>query len=172
MSIRVSELSTNVKLAAVPQHVVVLTPDNFDEIVLDQNKDVLVEFVLELVAESEDDKKAILGRIEEEANNLKGSSATYGKVYAKLANKYIEKGSDYANKEVERLGRVLDKAIGSVFTIKASNVNSKDSPTLRWRSACLTPSGSGNDRVVGGRWRGGVSVVSPTRVKTWPLRFP
>ena len=35
---------TNVKLAAVPQNVVVLTPDNFDEIVLDQNKDVLVEF--------------------------------------------------------------------------------------------------------------------------------
>ncbi|XP_033144453.1 protein disulfide-isomerase like 2-1 isoform X3 [Brassica rapa] len=38
------EGGTNVKLAAAPQNVVVLTPDNFDEIVLDQNKDVLVEF--------------------------------------------------------------------------------------------------------------------------------
>lgn len=35
---------TNVKLAAIPSSVVVLTPDNFDEIVLDEKKDVLVEF--------------------------------------------------------------------------------------------------------------------------------
>lgn len=35
---------TSVKLAAVPSDVVVLTPDNFNEIVLDEAKDVLVEF--------------------------------------------------------------------------------------------------------------------------------
>lgn len=35
---------TNVKIAAVPSDVVVLTSDNFEEIVLDEKKDVLVEF--------------------------------------------------------------------------------------------------------------------------------
>ncbi|GMP63829.1 hypothetical protein CsSME_00025361 [Camellia sinensis var. sinensis] len=39
-----SEGGTNVKIAAVPSNVVVLTSDNFDEIVLDDAKDVLVEF--------------------------------------------------------------------------------------------------------------------------------
>ncbi|KAL3638259.1 hypothetical protein CASFOL_017630 [Castilleja foliolosa] len=39
-----SEEGTNVKIASVPSSVVVLSPDNFDEIVLDENKDVLVEF--------------------------------------------------------------------------------------------------------------------------------
>ncbi|CAN8314466.1 unnamed protein product [Cochlearia groenlandica] len=220
------EGGTNVKIATIPLRVVVLTPDNFDDIVLDQNKDVLVEFyapwylflhchgcfaspllfpntyeevatafkqeedvvianldadahksigekygvngfptlkffpkdnkagqdysggrelddfvsfinekvgtsrdskghltskagivesldalVKELVGAGEDDeKKAILARIEEEASNLKGSAARH--LYSKLANKYIEKGSDYnANKEVERLGRILGKSI-------------------------------------------------------------
>lgn len=32
------------KIAATPSNVVVLTPDNFDAVVLDENKDVLVEF--------------------------------------------------------------------------------------------------------------------------------
>lgn len=39
-----SEGGTNVKIAAVPSSVVVLNSDNFDEIVLDTTKDVLVEF--------------------------------------------------------------------------------------------------------------------------------
>ncbi|KAF3552235.1 hypothetical protein DY000_02002603 [Brassica cretica] len=214
------EGGTNVKLAAAPQNVVVLTPDNFDEIVLDQNKDVLVEFyapwcghckslapvyekvatvfkqeegvvianldadahkslgekygvsgfptlkffpkdnkagqdyeggrdldefvgfinekvgtsrdsqgqltskagivesldalVKELVAASEEEKKTILSRIEAEASNLKGSTTRYGKLYSKLAKSYIEKGSGYATKEVERLGRVLGKSISPV----------------------------------------------------------
>ncbi|PSS26501.1 Protein like [Actinidia chinensis var. chinensis] len=38
-----NEAGTNVKLAATPSNVVVLTPDNF-ELVLDETKDVLVEF--------------------------------------------------------------------------------------------------------------------------------
>ncbi|KAG8045388.1 hypothetical protein GUJ93_ZPchr0008g13153 [Zizania palustris] len=39
-----TEGGTNVKLAAIPSSVIVLSPDNFDTIVLDANKDVLVEF--------------------------------------------------------------------------------------------------------------------------------
>ncbi|KAJ4968427.1 hypothetical protein NE237_015128 [Protea cynaroides] len=39
-----NEGGTNVKIAAVPSNVVVLTADNFDEVVLDESKDVLVEF--------------------------------------------------------------------------------------------------------------------------------
>ncbi|KAL8545460.1 hypothetical protein ACS0TY_005568 [Phlomoides rotata] len=39
-----TEAGTNVKLAAIPSNVVVLTSENFDEIVLDEKKDVLVEF--------------------------------------------------------------------------------------------------------------------------------
>ncbi|CAN6345351.1 unnamed protein product [Urochloa humidicola] len=39
-----SEAGTNVKIAAVPSSVVVLTPETFDPIVLDETKDVLVEF--------------------------------------------------------------------------------------------------------------------------------
>lgn len=32
------------KIAAIPSNVVVLTGDNFDKVVLDETKDVLVEF--------------------------------------------------------------------------------------------------------------------------------
>lgn len=39
-----NEGGTNVKIAATPSDVVVLTPENFDSIVLDETKDVLVEF--------------------------------------------------------------------------------------------------------------------------------
>ncbi|PKI73947.1 hypothetical protein CRG98_005672 [Punica granatum] len=39
-----NEGGTNVKIAAVPSNVVVLSSDNFDEVVLDETKDVLVEF--------------------------------------------------------------------------------------------------------------------------------
>ena len=39
-----TEGGTNVKLATVPSSVVVLTPETFDSIVLDETKDVLVEF--------------------------------------------------------------------------------------------------------------------------------
>lgn len=37
-------LGTNIKIASIPSSVVVLTADNFNEIVLDEKKDVLVEF--------------------------------------------------------------------------------------------------------------------------------
>ncbi|KAJ4820808.1 Disulfide-isomerase [Rhynchospora pubera] len=39
-----TEAGTNVKLAATPSNVVVLTPETFDQVVLDETKDVLVEF--------------------------------------------------------------------------------------------------------------------------------
>ncbi|XP_061338419.1 probable protein disulfide-isomerase A6 isoform X2 [Gastrolobium bilobum] len=39
-----TEGGTNVKIASVPSNVVVLTPENFNEVVLDETKDVLVEF--------------------------------------------------------------------------------------------------------------------------------
>lgn len=38
------EGGTNVKIAAIPSNVVILTADNFGELVLDETKDVLVEF--------------------------------------------------------------------------------------------------------------------------------
>jgi protein disulfide-isomerase-like protein len=39
-----SEAATNVKIAATPSSVVILTEDTFDSVVLDETKDVLVEF--------------------------------------------------------------------------------------------------------------------------------
>jgi protein disulfide-isomerase A6 len=36
--------ATNVKIAATPSSVVILTEDTFDSVVLDETKDVLVEF--------------------------------------------------------------------------------------------------------------------------------
>ncbi|WVZ07765.1 hypothetical protein V8G54_021111 [Vigna mungo] len=38
------EAGSNVKIASAPSSVVILSPDNFDEVVLDETKDVLVEF--------------------------------------------------------------------------------------------------------------------------------
>ncbi|KAK7379184.1 hypothetical protein VNO80_04637 [Phaseolus coccineus] len=38
------EAGTNVKIASAPSSVVILSPENFDEVVLDETKDVLVEF--------------------------------------------------------------------------------------------------------------------------------
>lgn len=212
-----SEGGTNVKIAAVPSNVVVLTSDNFDEIVLDEAKDVLVEFyapwcghcknlaptyekvatafklegdvvianldadkykdlgekygvsgfptlkffpksnkagedydggrdlddfvnfinekcgtsrdskgqltskagivehldalVKEFVSAGNDEKKAVYGKIEEEVEKLKGSTARYGKMYLKAAKSCMEKGADYANNEIQRLDRMLKKAI-------------------------------------------------------------
>ncbi|XP_044480977.1 protein disulfide-isomerase like 2-1-like [Mangifera indica] len=223
-----SEGGTNVKIAAVPSNVVVLTADNFDAVVLDESKDVLVEFyapwcghcknlaptyekvatafkmeedvvitnldadkykdlaekygvsgyptlkffpksnkagedyegdrdlddfvsfinekcgtsrdgkgqltskagiianldalVKEFVAASSDEKKAVFAKIEEEVGKLQGSTARYGKIYLKVAKNYMDKGSEYANKEIDRLQRMLDKSISPVkadeFTLK------------------------------------------------------
>ncbi|KAL6964663.1 protein disulfide-isomerase [Sarracenia purpurea var. burkii] len=229
-----SEAGTNVKIAATPSNVLILTPDNFDEIVLDEKKDVLVEFyapwcghcknlapiyekaatafkleedvvianldadkhkdlaekygvsgyptlkffpknnkagedyeggrelddfvtfinekcgtsrdangqltakagiietldtlVKEFVSAGNDEKKAIYGRIEEEVEKLKGSTARYGKIYLKAAKSCLEKGSDYAKNEIQRLERMLNKAISEVkvdeFTLKRNILSS------------------------------------------------
>ncbi|KAE9446658.1 hypothetical protein C3L33_21455, partial [Rhododendron williamsianum] len=236
----------NVKIAATPLNVVVLTADNFDEVVLDEKKDVLVEFyapwcghcknlapvyekvatafkleddvvianldadkhkdlgekygvsgfptlkffpksnkagedydggrdlddfvtfinekcgtsrdakgqltdkagivesldalVKEFVSAGSDEKKAVFGRIEEEAEKLKGSAARvlfcaqlvivllliekqlYGKIYLKAAKSCMEKGADYAKNEIQRVERMLNKAISAAkadeFTLK------------------------------------------------------
>ncbi|KAF7126390.1 hypothetical protein RHSIM_Rhsim11G0094000 [Rhododendron simsii] len=223
-----SLIGTNVKIAAAPSNVVVLTADNFDEVVLDENKDVLVEFyapwcghcknlapvyekvatafkleddvvianldadkhkdlgekygvsgfptlkffpksnkagedydggrdlddfvtvinekcgtsrdakgqltdkagivesldalVKEFVSAGSDEKKAVFGRIEEEAEKLKGSAARYGKIYLKAAKSCMEKGADYAKNEIQRVERMLNKAISAAkadeFTLK------------------------------------------------------
>ncbi|KAJ4727774.1 Protein disulfide isomerase-like 2-2 [Melia azedarach] len=223
-----NEGGTNVKIAAVPSNVVVLTADNFDEVVLDETKDVLVEFyapwcghcknlaptyekvatafrleqdvvianldadkyrdlaekygvsgyptlkffpksnkagedygggrdledfvsfinersgshrdakgqltseagivegldalVKEFVAASNDKKKAVFSKIEEEVEKLKGSTARYGKIYLKAAKNRMEKGDDYVKKEIDRLQRLLDKSISPAkadeFTLK------------------------------------------------------
>ncbi|KAJ7977632.1 Protein disulfide isomerase-like 2-2 [Quillaja saponaria] len=214
-----NEGGTNVKVATVPSSVVVLTPENFDEVILDETKDVLVEFyapwcghcknlaptyekvatafkleehvvianldadkyrdlaekygisgfptlkffpksnkageeyeggrdlegfvsfineksgtnrnengqltskagivenldalVKEFVAANNKEKKAVFARIEEEVEKLKGSDARHGKIYLKAAKNYLEKGSDYAKNEIQRLQRILDKSISA-----------------------------------------------------------
>ncbi|KAG4138399.1 hypothetical protein ERO13_D07G131800v2 [Gossypium hirsutum] len=219
---------TNVKIATLPSSVVVLNADNFNEIVLDETKDVLVEFyapwcghckslapiyekvatafkleedvvisnldvdkytdvaekygvsgyptlklfpkgnkagedyhgerelddfvsfinekcgtsrdtkgqltskagilpsldtlVKEFVSASNDDKKTVLSKLEQEVEKLKGSSARYGKIYLKAAKSCLEKGTDYPKEEIERLQRILDKSISQAktdeFTLK------------------------------------------------------
>ncbi|XP_062143658.1 probable protein disulfide-isomerase A6 [Alnus glutinosa] len=212
-----TEGGTNVKIASAPSNVVVLTADNFNEVVLDETKDVLVEFyapwcghckslaptyekvatafksdevvvianldadkykdlaekydvsgfptlkffpkgnkageeygggrdlddfvafinekcgtsrdgkgqltstagivasldalVKEFIAATNEEKKAVYSRIEEEVEKLTGLSARYGKIYLKAAKNYMVKGSDYAKNEMERLQRILDKSI-------------------------------------------------------------
>ncbi|MCL7038766.1 hypothetical protein MKW94_025000, partial [Papaver nudicaule] len=223
-----TEAGTNVKLAAIPSSVVVLTGENFNEIVLDETKDVLVEFyapwcghckslapiyekvatayklegnvvianldadkhkdlaerygisgfptlkffpkgnkagedydggrdvddfvsfinekcgtsrdgkgqltsqagiiasldalVKEFVSAGNEEKKAVVSRLEEEVEKLEDSSARYGKIYLKAAKSCLEKGSDYATKEMERLKRMLEKSISPAkadeFTLK------------------------------------------------------
>ncbi|KAJ6798619.1 protein disulfide isomerase-like 2-2 [Iris pallida] len=214
-----TEGGTNVKLATVPSSVVVLTAETFDQVVLDETKDVLVEFyapwcghckslapiyekvanafrleedvvianldadnykdiaekhgvsgyptlkffpkgnkagedydggrdlndfvtfinekcgtsrdaqgqltsqagivasldalVKEFNSAASDEKKAVLSRIEEETDKLKGSSARYGKVYLKAAKSCIDKGAGYAKKETERIQRMLEKSISA-----------------------------------------------------------
>lgn len=223
-----TEGGTNVKIAAAPSNVVILSPDNFEEVVMDKSKDVLVEFyapwcghckslapiyekvataykleedlvianldadkhkdlaekygisgfptlkffpknnkdgedyeggrdlddfvsfinekcgtsrdskgqltskagvvssleslVKEFVSATGDEKKAIFNRLEEEVGKLEGSAARYGKIYTKAAKSCLEKGADYANKEIQRIERLLSKSISSSksdeFTLK------------------------------------------------------
>ncbi|KAK4282729.1 hypothetical protein QN277_014073 [Acacia crassicarpa] len=211
------EGGTNVKIASVPSSVVILTPDNFDQVVLNETKDVLVEFyapwcghckalaptyekvaaafkleedvvianidsdqhkdiaekygvsgyptlkffprsnkagedydggrdlddfvtfineksgtsrdgkgqltskaglvptldglVKDFLSASSDEKKEVYSRLEDEAKKLEGSAARYGNIYLKAAKNCIEKGADYASKEIQRLERILEKSV-------------------------------------------------------------
>ncbi|RAL50037.1 unnamed protein product [Cuscuta campestris] len=228
-----TEAGTNVKIAAVPSNVVVLTSESFDEIVLDEKKHVLVEFyapwcghcqqlapiyekvgtafkldedvviakcdadkykdlgekygvsgfptlkffpksnkggedyeagrdvddfvnfinekcgtnrdakgqltskagvvedlvnlVKEFVSASDAEKKAVLGKLEEEVEKLSGSSKRYGEIYAKAAKSCMDKGADYAKNEIGRLERMLAKSISPAkadeFTLKKNILN-------------------------------------------------
>ncbi|XP_062143972.1 probable protein disulfide-isomerase A6 [Alnus glutinosa] len=212
-----TEGGTNVKIAATPSNVVVLTADSFNEIVLDETKDVLVEFyapwcghckslaptyekvatafkreedvvianldsdkykdlaekygvtgyptlkffpksnkagedydagrdlddfvnfineksgtsrdgkgqltskagilaslgnlVKEFVSAGSEEKKPVFTQIEDEVEKLKGSTTRYGKMYLKAAKNCMEKGADYAQNEIQRLERILEKPI-------------------------------------------------------------
>ncbi|KAF7804902.1 putative protein disulfide-isomerase A6 [Senna tora] len=78
--------------------------------------------VKEFVDASDKEKKAMFDRIEEEVEKLKGAAFRHGKIYLKAANNYMERDSDYANNEIQRLQRMLDKSISPAkadeFTIK------------------------------------------------------
>lgn len=63
----------------------------------------------EFVSATNDDKKTVLSKIEQEVEKLKGSSARYGKIYVKAAKSCMEKGDDYPKNESQRLQRILDK---------------------------------------------------------------
>ncbi|KAL2231285.1 protein disulfide-isomerase like 2-1 [Sesamum indicum] len=82
----------------------------------------LNNLVKEFVTAKNEEKKAVLKRLVEEADKLKGPSARYGKIYVKAAKSCIEKGSDYAENEVQRLDRMLAKSISASkadeFTLK------------------------------------------------------
>ncbi|KAH1081209.1 hypothetical protein J1N35_020970 [Gossypium stocksii] len=67
----------------------------------------------QFVAASIDERKTVFSKIEEEVEKLKGSPASYGKIYLKAAKSYLEKGADYPKKEIERLQLILDKSISS-----------------------------------------------------------
>lgn len=78
--------------------------------------------VKEFVGASNDRKKEIFSKMEEEVEKLKGSTSRYGKIYLKAAKSSIEKGADYAKNEIQRLQRILEKAISPAkadeFTLK------------------------------------------------------
>eukprot|EP00252_Welwitschia_mirabilis_P004313 TRINITY_DN1462_c0_g1_i1.p1 TRINITY_DN1462_c0_g1~~TRINITY_DN1462_c0_g1_i1.p1 ORF type:complete len:362 (-),score=83.93 TRINITY_DN1462_c0_g1_i1:209-1294(-) len=228
-----TEGGTNVKIAATPSDVVVLSSENFDSIVLDETKDVLVEFyapwcghckhlaptyekvastfkldrdvvianldadkykdlaekygvsgyptlkffpknnkagedydegrdldsfvefinkrtgtnrdaqgrlnseagkvssldalVKEFLDAAQNERAAILTKIEEESEKLTGKVASYGKIYAKTAKKVIEKGAHYPKNEVERLQRILEKSVSPAkadeFVVKKNIVS-------------------------------------------------
>lgn len=69
--------------------------------------------VKEFVAASGDEKKAVFSKIEQGVEVLEGSAARHGKIYWKVAKNYMDKGSDYVKKEIDRLQRMLEKSISA-----------------------------------------------------------
>ncbi|CAA0816773.1 Protein disulfide-isomerase like 2-1 [Striga hermonthica] len=73
----------------------------------------LDNLVKEFLSATNDEKKDIFKRLEEEADKLDGSSARYGKIYVKAAKSCLDKGSDCAKNVVLRLQRMLAKSISA-----------------------------------------------------------
>ncbi|CAK9139129.1 unnamed protein product, partial [Ilex paraguariensis] len=69
----------------------------------------LDSLVKEFLSASQDEKKTVFARMEEEVKKLKGSMARNGKIYLKAAKSCMDKGADYAKNEMERLERMLAK---------------------------------------------------------------
>ncbi|XP_028794698.1 probable protein disulfide-isomerase A6, partial [Neltuma alba] len=67
--------------------------------------------VKEFAAAKHEEKKAVFARIEEQVEKLNGSALRYGKIYLKAARNCMEKDSDYAKNEIQRLQRMLDKRV-------------------------------------------------------------
>lgn len=82
----------------------------------------LINLVDEFLSAEAKDQKEIVGKLEAEAEKLKGTAASYGKLYVKAAQKALEKGEEYAKKEVERLERLLS---GHVNPLKADELTLK-----------------------------------------------
>nr|XP_043619946.1 probable protein disulfide-isomerase A6 [Erigeron canadensis] len=83
---------------------------------------ILDNLVKEFMNAGDDDKKQVFTKIEEEAGNLDGPMARYGKIYIKVAHSCMAKGVDYAKNETQRIERILSKSISPFkadeFTLK------------------------------------------------------
>ncbi|KAL0335448.1 UNVERIFIED_CONTAM: putative protein disulfide-isomerase A6 [Sesamum radiatum] len=84
--------------------------------------ETLDSIVKEFLSATNEEKKAVFKKLEDEADKLEGSAARYGKIYVKAAKSCLDKGSDYAKNEVLRLERILAKSISATkadeFTLK------------------------------------------------------
>lgn len=101
-----NEGGTNVKIAAVPSSVAVLTSDNFNEIVLDKTKDVLVEFYAPW------------------CGHCKGLAPTYEKVAAAFKS---EDGVVIANLDADKYKDLGEKyGVSGYPTLKFFPKNNKD----------------------------------------------
>lgn len=90
--------------------------------------EILDNLVKEFMSAGDDDKKQAFSKIEEEAGNLDGPLARYGKIYIKIAYSCMAKGADYAKNETQRLERILSKSISPLkadeFTLKKNILSS------------------------------------------------
>lgn len=90
--------------------------------------DSMDQLVKEFLSAGADEREAILAKFESETERLSGPPASYGKVYLKAAKKITEKGADYAKNEVERLQRILEKAVSTAkadeFIVKKNILSS------------------------------------------------
>ncbi|KAI3675980.1 hypothetical protein L1987_85576 [Smallanthus sonchifolius] len=82
----------------------------------------LNKLVKDFLSAGDDDKKQKYSIIEEEAGNLDGPLARYGKIYTKIAQSCMAKGAGYAKNELKRLERILSKSVNPLkaeeFTLK------------------------------------------------------